>query len=133
MSTTGTSIDRIANVVIPVADQDAMLAFYTGTLGMTVRVDVPMDGTFRWVEVGPGDGETTLAIVPPPPGGETGNRSTGITLQTRAIEPLYEELKAAGVDVDSEISRMGDPVPPMFWFRDPESNTLLVVEVAAQG
>jgi hypothetical protein len=24
---------------------------------------------------------------------------------------------------------MGDPVPPMFWFRDPDGNTLLVVEV----
>jgi hypothetical protein len=24
--------------------------------------------------------------------------------------------------------RMGDPVPPMFWFRDPEGNTLLVVQ-----
>ena len=24
---------------------------------------------------------------------------------------------------------MGDPVPPMFWLRDPEANVLLVVEV----
>jgi hypothetical protein len=24
--------------------------------------------------------------------------------------------------------RMGEPVPPMFWFRDPDGNTLLVVE-----
>jgi hypothetical protein len=23
---------------------------------------------------------------------------------------------------------MGDPVPPMFWFRDPEGNVLLVVQ-----
>jgi hypothetical protein len=23
---------------------------------------------------------------------------------------------------------MGEPVPPMFWFRDPDGNTLLVVE-----
>jgi len=23
---------------------------------------------------------------------------------------------------------MGDPVPPMFWFRDPDGNTLLVVQ-----
>jgi hypothetical protein len=32
------------------------------------------------------------------------------------------------VDVDAEISRMGDPVPPMFWFRDPDGNTLFIVE-----
>jgi len=23
---------------------------------------------------------------------------------------------------------MGDPVPPMFWFRDPNGNTLMVVQ-----
>ena len=33
------------------------------------------------------------------------------------------------MDVDAEIARYGDPVPPMFWLRDPEQNTLMVVEV----
>ena len=42
---------------------------------------------------------------------------------------MHADLKAAGVDVDDEVSRMGDPVPPMFWFRDPDKNTLMVVEV----
>jgi hypothetical protein len=37
-------------------------------------------------------------------------------------------MKARGVDVDAEVSRMGDPVPPMFWFRDPSGHTLMVVE-----
>jgi len=23
---------------------------------------------------------------------------------------------------------MGEPVPPMFWFRDPDNNTLMVVQ-----
>lgn len=31
-------------------------------------------------------------------------------------------------DVDAEVSRMGDPVPPMFWFRDPTGHSLMVVE-----
>jgi hypothetical protein len=26
------------------------------------------------------------------------------------------------------VSRMGEPVPPMFWFRDPTGHTLMVVE-----
>jgi hypothetical protein len=30
--------------------------------------------------------------------------------------------------VDAEVARMGEPVPPMFWFRDPDNNTLMVVE-----
>ncbi|MBV8943167.1 MAG: glyoxalase, partial [Solirubrobacterales bacterium] len=38
------------------------------------------------------------------------------------------ELKAKGVDVDAEVSRMGDPVPPLFWLRDPEGNSLMVVQ-----
>jgi hypothetical protein len=28
------------------------------------------------------------------------------------------------------ISRMGGPVPPMFWFRDPDGDSLIVVERA---
>jgi len=37
-------------------------------------------------------------------------------------------MKSRGVDVDAEVSRMGDPVPPMFWFRDPTGHSLMVVE-----
>ena len=37
-------------------------------------------------------------------------------------------MKAQGVDVDAEVARMGGPVPPMFWFRDPQGHTLMVVE-----
>ena len=33
------------------------------------------------------------------------------------------------MDVDAAVSRFGDPVPPLFWFRDLENNTLMVVEV----
>jgi hypothetical protein len=30
--------------------------------------------------------------------------------------------------VDAEVARMGDPVPPMFWFRDPSGHVLMVVQ-----
>ena len=33
-----------------------------------------------------------------------------------------------GADVDAEIARYGGPVPPMFWVRDPDGNSLIVVE-----
>jgi hypothetical protein len=26
------------------------------------------------------------------------------------------------------VARMGDPVPPMFWMRDPSGHTLMVVQ-----
>ena len=113
MSKTATRISRIGTVVIPVADQDAALAFYTETLGLEKRTDVPMGEGYRWVEVAPADAVTTLAIVPPPPGNPTGNVQTGIALNTDDVDAVHAELKDRGVDVDPEVSRMGDPVPPI--------------------
>ena len=89
---------------------------------------MPFGNGYRWVEVGPADATTTIAIVPPPPGKPTGNVETGIALNTDDVDGAHADLKARGVDVDEEVSRMGDPVPPMFWFRDPDGNSLLVVE-----
>ena len=37
----------------------------------------------------------------------------------------------AGVDVAAEVTRWGGPVPPMFWLRDPDGNSLIVVQPAA--
>ena len=130
MTTTKTRVDKIANVVIPVADVDRAIDFYVGKVGLEKRVDVPFGGQYRWVEVAPADAVTTIALAPPPEGTPTGNRETGITLYTDDVEGYHGQLKEAGVDVDAEISRMGGPVPPMFWFRDPEANSLLVVGAA---
>ncbi|HET8980979.1 MAG TPA: VOC family protein [Solirubrobacteraceae bacterium] len=130
MSTTQTRIQRLANVVVPVADQDGAIDFYVGKLGLEKRVDIPFGGAYRWVEVGPAGAETTIALAPPPEGQPTGNAQTGISLLTHDIDGLHGQLKDAGVDVDAEVSRMGDPVPPLFWFRDPEGNTLMAVEAS---
>ena len=128
MSTTRTRVEKIATVIIPTNDVDQAIGFYVEKLGFEKRVDVPFGGQYRWVEVAPADAVTTIALAPPPPDKpETGNRETGISLYTEDIDAYHGELKAAGVDVDAEVSRMGDPVPPMFWLRDPEGNTLLVV------
>jgi catechol 2,3-dioxygenase-like lactoylglutathione lyase family enzyme len=128
VSSTKTRVNKVATVIIPTAEQDRAIEFYTEKLGLEKRVDVPFGDKYRWVEVAPAGQETTIALAPPPPGGSTGNRETGISLQTDDIEAYHAELKENGVDVDDEVSRMGDPVPPMFWLRDPEGNTLLVVQ-----
>ena len=126
-----TRIARINTVVVPVADPDRSLEFYVDILGFEKRADIPFgDGDYRWVEVAPPGADTTIAIVPPPPGQESGNKQTGISLQTDDIDALHAELRERGTDVDDEVSRMGDPVPPLFWFRDPDNNTLMVVEVS---
>jgi catechol 2,3-dioxygenase-like lactoylglutathione lyase family enzyme len=128
MTSTKTHVTKIGTVVVPVADQDREIDFYVEKLGFEKRADVPFGDGYRWVEVAPGDAVTTLALAPPPEGRATGNRETGIGLQTEDIDAFHAELKAAGVDVDAEVSRMGDPVPPLFWLRDPEGNSLMVVE-----
>jgi catechol 2,3-dioxygenase-like lactoylglutathione lyase family enzyme len=132
VSTTKTRIAKLGVVCIPVSDQERAIEFYVEKLGFEKRADVPFGNGYRWVEVGPAGGETTIAIVPPPEGKPTGNMETGIGLQTHDIDALHAELRDAGVDVDDEVTRMGDPVPPIFWLRDPDNNTLMVVEVPAE-
>ncbi len=127
MQQTGTGITQVGRVIVHVADQDRALAFYTEVLGFEVRSDITMSPTYRWIEVAPAGGVTSLAIVPPMEDQRIGVE-TGIGFETPDIESDYAAMKARGVDVDAEIARMGDPVPPMFFFRDPDGNTLFVTE-----
>jgi catechol 2,3-dioxygenase-like lactoylglutathione lyase family enzyme len=131
VSQTQTRISQIGTVVVPVSDQERALEFYVDKLGFEKRADVPFGNGYRWVEVAPAGAVTTIAVVPPPEGKPTGNVETGIGLNTDDIDALHADMKAAGIDVDAEVSRMGDPVPPLFWFRDPDANTLMVVEITA--
>jgi predicted enzyme related to lactoylglutathione lyase len=123
-----TRVSKIANVIIPVADQDRALKFYTDVLGLEKRVDAPFGPGLRWIEVAPTGADTPIAICPPGPNVTPGGKDTGISLQTDDIDAYHAQLKDRGVDVDAEVSRFGDAVPPLFWFRDPEGNTLMVVE-----
>jgi predicted enzyme related to lactoylglutathione lyase len=127
MSTTATRIRQISLVCVPTPDQDSAIAFYE-SVGFEKRTDTPFGGDYRWVEVYPPEGTTGIALAPPMPGQTVEPMQTGITLTTDDIDATHTELKSRGVDVDAEVSRMGDPVPPMFWFRDPTGHTLMVVE-----
>jgi len=126
MSKTQTRIEAIGLVIIPSTDQDRSIEFYVESLGFEKRTDLPFGGSYRWVEVYPPSGTTGIALAPPRPGDPTAVQ-TGITLTTADIDATHAELRSRGVDVDAEVSRMGDPVPPMFWFRDPDGNSLLIV------
>ena len=127
MSTTATGIRQISLVAVSTPDQDRAIAFYE-SIGFEKRTDIPFGDKYRWVEVYPPEGTTGLALAPPRPGTDAEPVETGITLTTADIDATHAELKALGVDVDAEVARMGDPVPPMFWFRDPTGHSLLVVE-----
>ena len=129
MPQTKTRVEKVGTVVVPVSDQERAIEFYVESLGFEKRADVPFGEGNRWVEVAPAGAETTIAIVPPPPGKPAGDVETGIGLHVRDIDAYHADLKARGVDVDPEVSRMGAPVPPLFWFRDPDGNTLMVVGI----
>ncbi len=128
MPATTARIDTINLVAIPSSDPDRSIEFYVERLGFEKRTDVPFGRGDRWVEVYPPSGTTGIALAPPHEAEGVG-RQTGISLTTDDIEATHAGLLAAGVDVDAEIMRMGEPVPPMFWFRDPDANTLLIVEL----
>jgi catechol 2,3-dioxygenase-like lactoylglutathione lyase family enzyme len=122
------NIHTVGRVCVTVADTDRAIDFYVDTLGFTKVVDVPMGPGMRWVEVALSGKETTIALAPPPEGQQAGGSQTGICLDTSDVDTDHAALKAAGVDVDDEVSRWGDPVPPMFWLRDPDGNSLIVVQ-----
>jgi predicted enzyme related to lactoylglutathione lyase len=127
MTLIGTGIRTISLVCVPTLEQDKAIAFYE-SLGFEKRTDEAFGGKYRWVEVYPPEGGTGIALAPPPDGSEIVPAETGITLTTADIDATHAEFKARGVDVDAEVSRMGDPVPPMFWFRDTTGHKLMVVE-----
>jgi catechol 2,3-dioxygenase-like lactoylglutathione lyase family enzyme len=138
MNTTG-RISQIQVVMIPATDQDRSIAFYH-SLGFEKRSDIQWGDRYRWVEVYPPGGTTGIALVPPRSEDATGVQ-TGIILNTDDIESSHAQLRAAGIDVDNQVARVGSPgeiqigavqlagpVPPMFYLRDPDGNALLLVQ-----
>lgn len=122
------NLTKVGRVAITVTDTDRAIAFFVDTLGFEKVVDVPMGPGQRWVEVALPGHETAIAIAPPPQGKDAGGKETGIILDTTDIDADHAALKEAGVDVDEQVTRFGGPVPPMFWLRDPDGNSLIIVE-----
>jgi catechol 2,3-dioxygenase-like lactoylglutathione lyase family enzyme len=123
-----TTVSNIGVVMFTVADQDAALAFYRDRLGWEVRGDSTFgeNGEHRWVEVAPPGSVARLALNPPmfdEPGGST------IGVETTDVGGEHRRLSAiGGIDLDSEPMR-SPGTPLMFMLRDPDGNTVVVVEV----
>jgi catechol 2,3-dioxygenase-like lactoylglutathione lyase family enzyme len=124
---TGTHITQVGTVIVPVSDQDRALEFYVEKLGFEKRTDTPFGEGERWVEVAPPGAATTIAIVPPREG-ESAGIETRVALMTEDIDSEHADLRARGVEADEAVMRMGDPVPPMFFFRDPDGNRFLIIQ-----
>ena len=128
-STTQMHLTRIANVMFPVTDQDAAIAFYTDVLGFEQRVDIPFGNGDRWVEVGLPGNDTAIALVIPPEGQPSLPGVVGI--HTQDADAAHDALKEKGAEV-GDVMRWGPPVPVMFNVADPYGNQLWIVEAPPQ-
>ena len=124
---TRTTVNEIGVVMFAVADQDAALAFYTDKLGFEVRSDSRFGehDEMRWLEVAPPGSRASLALNPPMGGAPGGG---GIGVETPDVLGEHARLSAiGGIDLDPE--PMQPPgAPLMFMLRDPDGNTVVVVE-----
>jgi len=119
-------IKDLRTVGIPVTDQEKALTFYVDTLGFEKRLDVPMGGRARWIEVAPPDARTTVALIRAHDGLSAGVE-TGIRLTTPDAEAIHADFLAHGIDADEVLRWRG--TPPMFAFRDQDGNRLEIIEV----
>jgi catechol 2,3-dioxygenase-like lactoylglutathione lyase family enzyme len=114
-------------VIVPVADQDEAIAFYTDKLGFSLVADVPFGEGERWVEVAPPGGGAAIALVPPQ-GEYRPGRMTGIALVSNDPRADRVELRGKDVDVDAELMGGDGTVPLLFFFRDHDANQLMIVQ-----
>ncbi len=123
---TATRITKVGTVMVPVSDQDRAIEFFVEKLGFELRGDTAYGEGNRWVEVAPPGGTTPIALIPPGEG-ETVGIMTRIGFDTDDVDVDHATLRSRGVDVD-DVMREGDPVPPMFFFRDPDGNHFMLAE-----
>jgi lactoylglutathione lyase len=118
-------ISDVRTVGVPVLDQERALAFYVDALGFEKRLDVPMGGGTRWIEVAPPGAATSIALVAAHEGVPAGVE-TGIRCMVDDADAAHAALNARGVSTGDVLRWKG--VPPMFAFRDQDGNGLELVE-----
>jgi lactoylglutathione lyase len=124
-----TTLSNIGVAMFTVADQDAAIAFYTEKLGFELRSDTRFgeNDEMRWVEVAP-PGSTARLALNPPMGNQPGGG--GIGVETPDVLGEHARLSAiGGIDLDPEPMR-SPGAPLLFMLRDPDGNTVVVVETA---
>lgn len=123
MSERTTRITKVGTVILPVGDRDAALELFTGTFGFETRVDAEFAPGQRWIEVAPPSAETSIALV-----AQDASQGVEISFATDDAEADHAAMLEAGVEADPELIHMGEGVPPMFTFRDPDGNRFRMVE-----
>lgn len=123
---TGTTATTTAvlSVALPVADQDAAIAFYTGVLGCELRHDVEVWPGVRMVEVVPPGSQVGLVLLP-----ADSPLPMAVRLGTVDADAAYDRLShVEGVVLHNEEVLRWEDVPPMFHFADPDGNQLVLIQ-----
>jgi len=109
-------------VAVPVSDQDRSKAFFE-EFGFTTTFDAELQPGFRWVELAPASGGTSISLVR-----TGGDLPTGIDTGIRLITPdaraARAELAAKGLEVGELLD--WESAPLMFSFRDRDHNRFYV-------
>jgi len=136
MTQRATYIGQVATIVVPVADQDAALTFYTEILGMQKVSDFAYPTGERWLEVSPGKGSSKLCLVASRPERPSGVE-TGVVLSSADVLADLAAFRAQELNVDERplsedevVWWSGAPlagVPTQFRLHDPDGNSFLIV------
>ena len=111
---------------LPVSDPDRSKAFYVDALGFTLLSDTQM-GDMRWLQVRPGGGQTSIALVtwfPTMPAGSV----KGTVLETDDLDGDIERLRARGVTIEGAPEQA--PWGRFVTFEDPDGNGLILQATA---
>lgn len=114
----------VSAVAVPVKDLAMAVAFYEGTLGLTIQRNATAE---NWVELGPGGALGRIALYVPDNIGRRPGGPTGIILATESIYDLHRKLTDRGVHfaVKPEKRRVGGLIAI---FLDQDGNQITVVE-----
>ena len=123
-----TMTTRVLSVSVPVSDQDAALAFYTGVLGCELRTDVEVWPGARMVEVVPPSSSVSLVLLPP-----CSQIPVAIRLGTQDVQRAHDQVREAGVTLHNEELVRLEGIPAMFSFTDPDGNGLVYLEEPNPG
>lgn len=124
MTTETATFTGISTVAIAVSDQDATKRLFE-KLGFETRFDADVNVDFRWIDMAPLGGGTTLSVI-----AATDTLPTGIDTGIRFVTPDARAAHAHLVDLGL---RVGDllawpTAPLMFEFWDLDGNKLYVSE-----
>jgi len=123
-STTAPSLDTIAQIALTISDLDRAVAFYRDSLGMPLLFQAPPGLAFFRC------GAIRL-MLSKPEGEFKPGASSVLYFKLRGIEAAHAILKERGVTFVDEphfITRMPDHDLWMTFFKDPDGNTLALME-----